>query len=378
MGGPFLWPSTCIILQAVKLIIQPGDGITPIVKAIDAAKKSVEILIFRCDRTELERALANAVRRGVNVTALIASVNRGGAKSLRKLELRLLAAGVTVSRTNDDLLRYHAKLFIIDRQTLYLLAFNFTYLDIERSRTFGLVIRNKRLVEEAARLFEADCQRKIFTPRTGTLVVSPLNARKELAKFIAGAKKELLVYCADTSDPAMIRLMQERAAAGVDVRLIGRVRRKNFKLPVHKPSFRLHTRTIIRDRKQAFLGSQGLRQIELDSRREVGLIFREPAIVSRLMKTFESDWDHPMKLKDDVDMEDPAHAEKLAKKVAKTVLKDMPAVGPLLKEALKDVPGNNANLDHKELEAAVKDVVKDAVRDAVSDIVNGVVENNAA
>jgi hypothetical protein len=35
---------------------------------------------------------------------------------------------------------------------------------------------------------------------------------------------------------------------------------------------RLHTRTIVRDRRQAFVGSQSLRTAELDARRELGLI----------------------------------------------------------------------------------------------------------
>src|SRR5256885_2864276 len=115
----------------MKLLIQPGDGLDRLVKGIRKAKKSIEVLIFRFDRTEIERALANAVSRGVFVHALIAFTNRGGEKNLRALEMRLLAAGVTVARTSDDLLRYHGKMLIIDRRELYVLSFNFTYLDIE-------------------------------------------------------------------------------------------------------------------------------------------------------------------------------------------------------------------------------------------------------
>ena len=33
---------------------------------------------------------------------------------------------------------------------------------------------------------------------------------------------------------------------------------------------RLHVRAIVRDRKAAFVGSQSLRKLELDKRREVG------------------------------------------------------------------------------------------------------------
>src|SRR6202023_1933797 len=120
----------------------------------------IEIVIFRFDRIEIEKALATAVSRGVFVHALIAYTNRGGEKNLRELELRLLAAGVTVARTADDLVRYHGKMMIVDRRELYLLAFNFTFLDIEHSRSFGLITTNRKVVHEAVKLFEADTKRQ--------------------------------------------------------------------------------------------------------------------------------------------------------------------------------------------------------------------------
>jgi len=98
----------------VKVLVQPGDGVAPLVQAINNAKSRVEIAIFRFDRSEVERALANAVARGVFVHALIAYTNRGGERNLRKLEMRLLADGFTVARTADDLVRYHDKYMIID------------------------------------------------------------------------------------------------------------------------------------------------------------------------------------------------------------------------------------------------------------------------
>src|SRR5215831_1305704 len=93
----------------VKLLVQPADGTMPLVKGINGAKKSIEIVIFRFDQGEIEQALARAVNRGVFVHALIAYTNRGGEANLRKLETRMLAAGVTVARTSDDLARYHYK-----------------------------------------------------------------------------------------------------------------------------------------------------------------------------------------------------------------------------------------------------------------------------
>src|SRR5271163_1767085 len=164
----------------MRLLTQPGDGVNPIINAINSAKESVDIAIFRFDRKELERAMINAVNRGVQVRALIACINRGGAQRLRDLEARLLEAGVTVARTADDLVRYHAKYIIIDRRELFLLAFNFTYLDIEQSRSFGLITTNRRAVEEASHLFEMDMKRQPYAPGLDWLVVSPANARREL------------------------------------------------------------------------------------------------------------------------------------------------------------------------------------------------------
>ena len=257
--------------RRLKLLLQPGDGVAPLVDAINGAKSRVEIAIFRFDRGEIEKALANAAARGVFVHALIAYTNRGGERNLRKLEMRLLEAGITVARTADDLIRYHDKFLIIDRRELFLLSFNFTHLDIDHSRCFGLVTTNPKLVAEAVKLFEADTKRQPYVPGLPNFIVSPENARKQLAALLRSAKKELLIYDPEISDPAMLQLLDTSAQAGVDIKVIGRVSRGSSKLAVRKLStMRLHTRTIIRDGVQAFIGSQSLREMELGSRREVG------------------------------------------------------------------------------------------------------------
>jgi len=362
----------------LKLLVQPGDGVSPIVEAIHSAKKSVEILIFRFDKTEVERALANAVSRGVLVPALIASTNRGGERGLRKLEMRLLAAGVTVARTSDDLARYHGKMMIVDRRTLFLLAFNFTSLDVDDSRSFGVITKHPKLVDEALKLFEADSQRQPYVSGNPSFLVSPLNARKQLAAFIKGAKKELLIWDPEVSDAAMVRLLEERAKAGVDVKIIGRLTKRGSKLSVRKLARRLHTRTIIRDGRQGFIGSQSLRELELNARREIGLIFREPKIVSRLCKIFKEDWAATVDPQIAVDVAaEGTPIGKVAKRVVKHVIKDMPCVNPLVDEIVKELQEETGmHVNAKEVQESVKVAVKEAVRDAVEDAVtqNGVVQ----
>ena len=361
----------------MKLLLQPDDGVLPVVDAINKAKHRVEIVIFRFDRSEIEKALAGAVSRGVFVHALIAFTNRGGEKELRRLEMRLLAAGVTVARTSHDLARYHSKFLIIDRRELYLLAFNFTHLDIDHSRSFGLVIRNAKVVQEAVRLFEADVKRQTYTGGLPAFVVSPVNARKQLASLLQSARKELLIYDPEVSDPTMIRILEERAAAGVSVKILGRLTRKSGKIAQHKlAKVRLHARCIIRDGKQAFIGSQSLREVELGSRREVGLIFREARIVSRIIKCFHDDWEASQRAAEQRAAQgDTAPAAKVARRVAKAITKDLPPITPVLQVIVREIVGPTAgvDLDPELVEDSVKDAVKEAVKDAVLDAVEDAV-----
>jgi phosphatidylserine/phosphatidylglycerophosphate/cardiolipin synthase-like enzyme len=204
----------------------------------------------------------------------------------------MLEKGILVARTGNGFTRYHGKMMIVDREELHVYGFNFTTLDL-KSRSFGIVTRERKAVTEAIRLFEADTLRQEYEPQEdGSFVVSPENAREILATFIKRARKQLLIYDPKVTDLQMMRLISLRMKAGVDVRIIGKVsKRGGPTLRVQKlPTHRLHVRAMVRDGDTAFVGSQSLRALELDGRREVGLVVKEPKTVKRLAETFEADW----------------------------------------------------------------------------------------
>src|SRR5260370_22465454 len=161
----------------MKLIIEPDDGAAPLHAALKSARKTLEIAIFRFDRSDIETLLKAAVADGVKVTALVADVNRGGEKNLRELEKRFLENGITVARTSADLIRYHDKYFIIDRRVLGGLSFNFTHLDIGHSPGFRIVTQNKVLIQETVQLFQTHCSRRAYFPGTDNVVVEPAKSR---------------------------------------------------------------------------------------------------------------------------------------------------------------------------------------------------------
>ena len=275
----------------LKAIVQPEAGLGPVVQAIRRARGSIDICIFRMDRKDVEAALAAAVTRGVRVRALIAHTNTGGEQNLRKLEQRLLAAGIMVTRTADELVRYHGKYMVAD-DVLYVFGFNFTKLDIGKSRSFGIATKDARTVKEASKLFESDTTRQPYVPSRSNLVVSPETAREMLSRFLGGARRELAIYDVKIQDPAMIRVLKDRARRGVRIRVIGTLKEPIENVAVQRlQPFRLHVRAIIRDGTRAFVGSQSLRKIELDKRRELGVLINNPSVTRQLMQVFEADWD---------------------------------------------------------------------------------------
>ena len=364
----------------MRLIIEPADGVAPLLSAISHARKSVEIAVFRLDRRDVEKALTAAAARGVRVTALIAFANRGGERNLRQLELRFLAAGITVARTADDLKRYHGKYVLIDRRILFMLSFNFTHLDIDHSRGFGIVTSRRDCLQEAAKLFEADCARTPYAPNSDAFVVSPAHSRHVLATFLKQAKKQLLIYDPKVSDRQMLGILRERARAGVEVKVIGQVSgRQPFEVK-NLVGQRLHTRTIIRDRRRAFVGSQSLRAAELDSRREVGLIVREPKAVKMLIETFDADWirimaakEHVPAVAEHVPVEEPAATS--ARDIAQAVeifTKELEPLAATVKDAVRQavIKAGDDVLNDKDAKVTMKQVVKDAVKEAVKDAVH--------
>ena len=88
----------------------------------------------------------------------------------------------------------------------------------------------------------------------------------------------------------MVRILQDRVKTGVDLRIIGKVE-KGHDLSAEKfPGKRQHVRCVVRDGRAAFVGSQSLRKLELDARREIGVLVKDPKVVKGITEVFEADW----------------------------------------------------------------------------------------
>jgi hypothetical protein len=162
---------------------------------------------------------------------------------------------------------------------------------------------------------------------------------------------------------------------------------KTAPFEAHKLSGRrLHTRTIIRDRRQAFVGSQSLRTLELDSRRELGLIVRDTRTVNALIATFESDWaaaiaenatvapketDAAVDESTAVSEESTAASEEEAEKAVRVLTKELNPLAVSVKKAVRKAVAKAGEdvLNDKDVKNTMKKVVKKAVKEAVKEAV---------
>lgn len=280
----------------LSLIIQPGDSFFPLVDAIESARQTIKMTIFRMDDPVIREAMKQAVSRGVQVQALVAPESKGWNKRNRKLGSQLAELGIDVaypaaSKRRKE--RYHNKMIVIDSRRSLLLTFNPTRKNLHYARDFGLSIKDPVIALELERLFDADWQGKELVPQDLPLVISPDNSRLKITQLLNSAVRSIQVMDAKVWDPAVLAILASKSTGGCDVRIIGVVEQCDATrfLDVRHPSrYKLHAKCIVVDGLRMFIGSQNLRRVSLDRRREVGIIIEDEVISRRVEKVFEEDW----------------------------------------------------------------------------------------
>jgi hypothetical protein len=184
------------------------------------------------------------------------------------------------------------------------------------------------------------------------------------------------MYDMKVTDRAFLKLLEEKVSEGVDVRLIGQTSAPGRSLSTRALPLRLHARVILRDGHSAFVGSQSLRKLELDVRREIGLIFHDSRIVKRIIRVFDKDWS------DSAPAETPnlglAILDVPARRVAKVVAKRL-NVAAQVEQVLDKIieAGSDLPFEPKEVAQSVREAVREEVHDAVADAMRELVTEAA-
>jgi hypothetical protein len=101
--------------------------------------------------------------------------------------------------------------------------------------------------------------------------------------------------------------------------------------------------------------------LELDARREIGIIFRDGAAIKDIIRTFEEDWAASSSGLAEEKRPPEKKALKIVKKVARAITKRVPLM-PVAKKVVKTISSQaDVDLDHKELHEEVTEILKDVV-----------------
>ena len=315
------------------LIIQPDDGIQPILGTIDGAERSLDIKMFQFTDPVLIQAVIEAHRRGLKVRVMLNPSRFTGEHDNDEAFALFRDAKVPVQETNPKYPITHEKSMVVDGKQAFIMSLNWAPKYFERTRDYALVTNVPEEVAEVAACFEADWQRADFTPpAVSNLIWSVGKSRQEVIDFVHGAEKSLFVQHEKYVDtPVIEALVRAKMKRGVKVHatalpvhslrefyrldgVAGLRLLEDLGIHVHRlKHVHLHAKLILADKKRALLSSFNIYPKCFNERRELGIKFQDRDLVKRLVEVFESDWEQSKR----IDLSDEGIAKDLEKHAAK-------------------------------------------------------------
>lgn len=295
------FPTTSVSAGVIGLIVEPDDGRRPVLAEIEAARSTIDLMVYLLTDEPIVDALIDAEERGVAVRVILDQFPYGGFGNPEEVAAEMRAAGVEVRWGPSRFTFSHVKTLIVDRSVALIMNLNLTRSSFERNREFAVVTTRPNDVETAQALFEADWSGR-DEPFAATLVVSPSNSRVELLGLIDSARVSLDIYLEVIRDQEIVEHLMAAAGRGVLVRVIlspdeqpaairieaelvgGGIEVRRLTAPY------VHAKAVIVDSVRAFVGSQNFTATSLDENREIGLIYDDRVALARLLATFEMDF----------------------------------------------------------------------------------------
>ena len=298
-----------------SLIVLPEDTAQPILDALSAAKRSIQIRMFLFTDPGLTDAVIAAKRRGLKVRVMLNPARRSGQSENDETSAKLAQAGIEVRDSNPAFELTHQKSMVIDEEIGFVESFNWESRDLTVTRDYAVITTDKSEVAEMVACFEADWVREDFTPsRHSELIWCPNNGRERIAEFIDSANHSLWLQNERYQDMVIIERLVRAVNRGVRVRIMARAlhklkRKKLFEgvsglRIVHDVGakvrtlrdLKLHGKIMIADDERAIVGSINLSPGSFDDRRELAVETSSKHVVRRLVETAHHDWKRSRKL----------------------------------------------------------------------------------
>jgi cardiolipin synthase A/B len=309
----FVVIQTAIAQDNLPLITEPADGNTPIINAINNAKKSIDLEVYMLNNEEIKDALIAAQKRKVKVRVILERNPWGGGNDPTPFYNDLTAGGVAVHWSSDKFVFTHEKAMVVDGTAAYIATFNYTDNTFEYDRDYAFIDHDKADIKQIEQVFYADWMQQMMIIYSSRLVWSPGSRQDILLNVINSAQHTLLIEAEELVDRKVIQALYEQTKKGVMIYIIlpkdnlslneraliqaGVKLRMSGVYPPNHAQLYMHAKIIIADGKTMFLGSENLSANSFDNNRELGIILHASDsndvgnVIQKINNNFDSDWD---------------------------------------------------------------------------------------
>ncbi|GAB4166455.1 MAG: hypothetical protein Fur0032_03870 [Terrimicrobiaceae bacterium] len=317
-----------MFLPIPHLIVQPDDGVTPVLELLNAAQCSLRIKQFTFTEASLIDKVIARHSEGLDVRVMLNPKRSGGDRANDETFEKLRIAGVPVRWSNPKFYVTHEKSIVLDGEAALIATFNLCTKYFTVTRDYGVLTQDPVRVAQIAEGFDADWEHRDWLPDPTTgLLWSNANSRLHMAEFIDRASSSLDVQHPKFVDATILDRLLAASERGVHVRILCGGKHgisdwdaldtfsslrvlKRFGVKVHKQkNHRLHAKLLIADGEHALVGSMNIDRSAFDLRRELGTTISDPAILARLQETFDNDWESSSKYEPPDPLADAASAE---------------------------------------------------------------------
>jgi cardiolipin synthase A/B len=292
-----------------QLIVQPDDGVAPILKLIRSAQRSLLIKQFTFSDSSLIDAVIDRKYQGLAVRVMLNAKRSSGDRANDATFETFKKAGIDIRWTSPKFYVTHEKSIVVDESVALISTFNLCQKYFTLTRDYGVLIFDPVQVEQVTEGFEADWDQSDWAPSAGSgLLWSNDNSRLLMSSFIDRAEKSLDVQHPKFVDITILERLIGAADRGVHVRILCGGRHgisdwdvldtfaslrilQRFNVKIHKQkNLRSHAKLLIADHKRAIIGSMNIDRSAFDLRRELGTVLEDAKTIARLEEVFEHDW----------------------------------------------------------------------------------------
>lgn len=315
LGGANLFTSQVIEIspaEQTSLLIEPEDGIAPIIDAINQTTSSIDLTIYTISDSRIINALISAKNKGVQVRVLYNNkfFSGSGKTTNQKTMDILISAGIQTKKSSSDFTLTHQKSFVLDNIKAIIMTFNLEPSYFSTSRDFAIITTDQKAVTEIKAVFEADWNNQKITPLVPSLIWSPDNSRAKLKKIISDANSTLDIYAMVLEDQDIMNTLIQAVKKGVKVRIISaklaNIGGEDTNAPQRQiltesgvankidNSLFTHAKVILADygtaKQITYVGSINFSENSIDKNRELGILASDQVVLDRLQKIFNDDW----------------------------------------------------------------------------------------